>query len=117
MQVRIEPQAAAADIQVIRDGLRKFNVSYIGPPNEQAVQIFLRSDLGDIAGALASIWTHSNIGPVRSMKNLDTRCLACWKDFRRVIDNTTLRNVSGDDGATVYRTGEVRHQRTFLVVG
>ena len=48
MQVRLEPQAAAADIQVIKDGLRKFNVSYIGPPNEQAVQIFLRSGISEL---------------------------------------------------------------------
>jgi len=40
MQVRIEPQAAAADIQVIKDGLLKFNVSYVGLPNEQACKSF-----------------------------------------------------------------------------
>lgn len=71
LHVSIEPLAIAADVAVVRTGLRSFNVAHIGEPAEEPVQIFLRDDGGRVVGGLlghirwrwlyvAKLWIHDD---------------------------------------------------------
>ena len=51
-RISIEPDASAADIAAVSTGLRAFNVSIIGDPDEKPVHIFLRDDNDTIVGGL-----------------------------------------------------------------
>ena len=51
-RITIEPNATAADIATVANGLRAYNVDIIGPPNEEAVHIFLRDAEGAVVGGL-----------------------------------------------------------------
>ena len=51
-RISIEPHATSADLETVGNGLRAFNVAFIGEPNEQPVRILLR-DAGDtVVGGL-----------------------------------------------------------------
>jgi GNAT superfamily N-acetyltransferase len=52
LQVSVEPDAPPADVGAVQAGLRAFNVAYIGQPEEQPVQLFLRDDAGKVVGGL-----------------------------------------------------------------
>jgi Acetyltransferase (GNAT) family. len=52
LRVSVEPDASAADVQVVQRGLRAFNVARIGEPMEEPVRIFLRDAHGRIVGGL-----------------------------------------------------------------
>ena len=52
MRLTLETSPAAADSQVVLDGLRAFNVTVIGPPNIEPVAIFVRNDAGAVLGGL-----------------------------------------------------------------
>lgn len=52
MRICVEPEASAADIDAVRSGLHAYNVDFIGPSNQKAMQIFLRGESGDITGGL-----------------------------------------------------------------
>lgn len=52
LQLSIEPDAVPADVAAVQAGLRAFNVSHIGEPGEEPVQIFLRDDRGAVVGGL-----------------------------------------------------------------
>lgn len=50
--VTVEPNAAAADIQAVHNGLRAWNVAQIGDSGERAVHVFLRDAEGRVVGGL-----------------------------------------------------------------
>ena len=52
MQITVEPNASAADIAAVLDGLRTYNIGVIGDPREEKVQIFLRDEMGAVVGGL-----------------------------------------------------------------
>ena len=51
-RITVEADANETDVNTVAKGLRAFNVEYIGPPNEQLVRIFLRSENGEVVGGL-----------------------------------------------------------------
>ncbi len=51
--VTVEPDAAAADIQAVHNGLRAYNVDRIGDPGELPMHVFLRDATGQIVGGLS----------------------------------------------------------------
>ncbi|MBI3567386.1 MAG: GNAT family N-acetyltransferase [Gemmatimonadetes bacterium] len=51
--VTVEPDAAAADIQAVHDGLRAYNVTQVGPSGERPVHVFLRDADGRVVGGLS----------------------------------------------------------------
>ena len=52
LRVAVDPSPSAADEQVVRDGLREFNVPFIGQPNEQSLAVFARDGAGRVVGGL-----------------------------------------------------------------
>ena len=52
LRLSVEPDASAADIAAVNSGLRAFNVARIGEPAEEAVQVFLRDNGGQVVGGL-----------------------------------------------------------------
>lgn len=52
MSVTVERNASAQDIAVVQAGLRQYNIGFIGDPGEEAVNIFLRDENGDVVGGL-----------------------------------------------------------------
>jgi GNAT superfamily N-acetyltransferase len=52
LRVSVEPDAARADVETVRNGLRAFNVARIGAPDEVATQVFLRDAAGQVVGGL-----------------------------------------------------------------
>jgi GNAT superfamily N-acetyltransferase len=52
LRVSVEPDAARADVETVRNGLRAFNVARIGAPDEVATQVFLRDADGQVVGGL-----------------------------------------------------------------
>jgi GNAT superfamily N-acetyltransferase len=50
--VTLETSPNKADEQVVFDGLRAFNVGFIGAPNERAVDVFVRDAEGRVLGGL-----------------------------------------------------------------
>ena len=52
VRISVEPAANAADIATVTTGLRAFNVSIIGPPDEMPVHIFLRDEHDTVVGGL-----------------------------------------------------------------
>jgi GNAT superfamily N-acetyltransferase len=51
-RVSVEPDASAADVEIVQAGLRAFNVARIGASAEEPVRIFLRDETGQIVGGL-----------------------------------------------------------------
>jgi GNAT superfamily N-acetyltransferase len=51
-RVSVEPDASAADVEVVQAGLRAFNVARLGAPAEEPVRIFVRDERGQIVGGL-----------------------------------------------------------------
>jgi GNAT superfamily N-acetyltransferase len=51
-RVSVEPDASAADVEVVQRGLRAFNVARIGDPDEEPIRIFLRDESGQVVGGL-----------------------------------------------------------------
>jgi GNAT superfamily N-acetyltransferase len=51
-RITIEPHAAPADVAIVHDGLRAFNVAHIGDPGLIEVNVFLRDDDGTVVGGL-----------------------------------------------------------------
>lgn len=49
----VEPSASAADIQAVFTGLRAYNVSQVGEPDEQPVHVFLRDGSGAVVAGLS----------------------------------------------------------------
>ncbi|MES2525353.1 MAG: GNAT family N-acetyltransferase [Gemmatimonadota bacterium] len=52
LRVSVEPHAPREDVETVIRGLRQFNTSFIGEPNMQSVQIFLRNEHGAVVGGL-----------------------------------------------------------------
>ena len=52
VHVSVEPDASAADVEVVQAGLRAFNVARIGAPAEEPIRIFVRDESGQIVGGL-----------------------------------------------------------------
>jgi GNAT superfamily N-acetyltransferase len=50
--VSVEPDASPADLRVVQDGLRAFNVANVGEPGEQAVNVLLRDAGGRVVGGV-----------------------------------------------------------------
>lgn len=50
--ITVEPGASVADVATVQAGLREYNISFIGDPNEEPVNIFLRDEAGDVVGGL-----------------------------------------------------------------
>lgn len=51
-RISVEPDAPAADVDVVRAGLRAFNVQRIGDPDEEELQILLRDAQDTVVGGL-----------------------------------------------------------------
>jgi GNAT superfamily N-acetyltransferase len=51
----IDPAADPADLKVVTDGLRAFNIERIGDPGEVPVNVLLRDESGRIVGGLIGI--------------------------------------------------------------
>jgi GNAT superfamily N-acetyltransferase len=51
-RVTLEPAASDADRQVVFNGLRAFNVGFIGEPNVRPVDVFVRDERSRIVGGL-----------------------------------------------------------------
>src|SRR5512141_2372584 len=52
VSITVEPNADQKDIAVVQAGLRQYNIGFIGDPNEEAVNIFLRDEGGEVVGGL-----------------------------------------------------------------
>ena len=52
VNVSVEPNASAADIETVKTGLRAFNVAAIGDTVIEPVNVFLRDGSGQIVGGL-----------------------------------------------------------------
>ena len=52
VQVAVDPSPTPADQQAVIDGLREFNVPFIGEPNEQPLAAFARDGAGRVVGGL-----------------------------------------------------------------
>ena len=52
MRIAVDETPAAADEQVVLDGLLAFNVGYIGEPAARPVACFVRDDTGAVRGGL-----------------------------------------------------------------
>ena len=52
VSITVESSADQKDIAVVQAGLRQFNIDFIGDPNEEAVNIFLRDENGAVVGGL-----------------------------------------------------------------
>ena len=52
VRVAVEPAPPAADRQVVIDGLREFNLPYIGEPDERPLAVLARADDGRVVGGL-----------------------------------------------------------------
>ena len=50
--ITLETSPNKADEQVVLDGLRAFNVGFIGDPNERAVDVFVRDASGRVLGGM-----------------------------------------------------------------
>jgi GNAT superfamily N-acetyltransferase len=51
-RITVEPDASAADIATVEDGLLAFNVARIGEPNEEPVRVFVRDGKNRVVGGL-----------------------------------------------------------------
>lgn len=51
-RVSVEPHASRADIDIVIRGLRAFNATFIGEPDLEPVQLFLRSEDNAVVGGL-----------------------------------------------------------------
>lgn len=51
-KVTVEPNASAQDVATVQTGLRQYNIGFIGDPEEEAVNIFLRDENGAVVGGL-----------------------------------------------------------------
>jgi GNAT superfamily N-acetyltransferase len=87
MRVTLETFPTPADVQVVLDGLRGFNVRVIGQPNIQQVTAFVRDEDGTILGGLigeikwlwlyvAKLWVADDL---RGRK-FGTRLMECAED-------------------------------------
>ena len=66
VQVSIEPAAAAEDVKFVEEALNRFNFDVTGIPNTpKPVNVFPRTDAGDIQGGLigetVAGWLHVRI--------------------------------------------------------
>lgn len=52
VRVSVEPHAPREDVETVIHGLRQFNAGFIGEPDMQAVQIFLRDQHNAVVGGL-----------------------------------------------------------------
>lgn len=52
VRVAVDPTPSPADEQVVANGLREFNVPFIGPPNERPLAVFARDGTGRVVGGL-----------------------------------------------------------------
>lgn len=51
-RLSLESHAAPADVEVVNDGLRAFNIQHIGDSGLQPVHVFLRNGAGAVVGGL-----------------------------------------------------------------
>jgi GNAT superfamily N-acetyltransferase len=52
IRLSVEPEASLADVAIVEQGLRAFNVARLGDPQEEQVRIFLRDASGRVRGGL-----------------------------------------------------------------
>lgn len=52
MRIALDSAPTAADSRIVLDGLRAFNETFIGPPDERPLAVFVRDDAGTVVGGL-----------------------------------------------------------------